>query len=436
MIGMMQTPGPQKVQAITSQSHGYWALSAPPPAVTAALKDRMVADVAIIGGGYTGLSAAISLGEQGTSAIVLEASEIGYGGSGRNAGNVNPGLWILPDDMPELLGPVYGPRLFDLLSDGPKVVFDLVAKHGIKCGARNVGTLHCAVGEKGLAELETRARQWWARGVAVELLDAKATRARVGTHAYCASLFDARAGVIQPLAYARGLAGAAIAAGASIYTRTPVTSLDRAAGKWLVRTPHGEVVADWVIVASNAYTIFPFPEIKQELALLPYFNISTKPLRPDVVERILPNGEGAWDTKPVLSSFRVEPDGRMIFGSVGAWETPDRLVHRRWVCREIRRLFPYADEFEIETEWYGQIGMTTDHTPRLHRFSDKVIGFSGYNGRGIAPGTVFGQVLAKHVKGEIADMDMPLPFSPAAPRLMRSALSSYYRVGAIAAHLI
>src|SRR4051794_16713195 len=147
-------------------------------------------------------------------AVVLEAVEVGFGCSGRNVGLVNAGLWMMPHALVSQLGQVHGMRLLALLGEAPSLVFGLIEQHAISCEVARNGTLHCAIGARGLAELEGRARQWQARGAPVRLLDQSQTAQKVGTDAYVGSLLDLRAGTIQPLAYARGLVGAAIKAGA------------------------------------------------------------------------------------------------------------------------------------------------------------------------------------------------------------------------------
>src|SRR5690606_2864969 len=265
----------------------------------------------------------------------------------------------------------------------------------IACEVEKQGTLHCAVGKKGLKELEDRYEQWARRGANVKLLDARETEARVGTKAYAGSLLDLRAGTIQPLAYVRGLAHAAIAAGATIFTGSPVIGAEEKNGKWVVRTAGGTVTADWVVVATNAYTNAPWPEVRTELVHLPYFNFATVPLPSEMQARILPERQGVWDTKEVLSSFRFDKRGRLGFGSVGALRGPGTGIHRAWAQRALAKLFPALGNIAFEAEWYGKIGMTTDSLPRFHRLAENVVGFSGYNGRGIAPGTVFGRTLAE-----------------------------------------
>ena len=183
--------------------------------------------MAVVGCGYTGLSTALRLAEAGARVVALEAVEIGFGGAGRNVGLVNAGMWLAPDDIVKRLGSDYGERLLTLLGGGPAEVYALVEKHGIDCDLVRNGTLHCAIGPSGLAKIEERARQWGARGAPVNALNREETARRIGVDIYAGSLLDLRAGTIQPLAYARGLAGAAIAAGALVHTQSPVRSAER-----------------------------------------------------------------------------------------------------------------------------------------------------------------------------------------------------------------
>ncbi|MCF3640683.1 FAD-binding oxidoreductase [Rhizobium sp. TRM95111] len=417
------------------RSHGLWEMTAPPAPETQPLTGTERVDVAIVGGGYTGLSAALHLAGRGVSVAVVEGREIGFGGSGRNVGLVNAGMWVMPDDLPGVLGTHYGSRLLDTLGDAPRLVFDLVEKHAIDCEATPAGTLHCAVGRSGLDEIRDRAEQWSRRGAPVRLLDAGETAAKVGTDAYAGALLDLRAGTIQPLAYVRGLARAAIAAGATIFTGSPVTGWQQAGSRWRLETAGGSLEADWVIVASNAYTDAPWPEVRAELVHLPYFNFATAPLSDDMQKRILPERQGVWDTREVLSSFRFDKHGRLVVGSVGALRSTGTAIHRAWAHRTLKKLFPAIGDVAFEAEWYGKIGMTADALPRFHRFAERVVGFSGYNGRGIAPGTVFGKLLADLAAGAIVEDDLPLPVTDPAAQSFRPAREAYYELGAQIAHL-
>ena len=220
-------------------SHGLWEMTAPPAPPTSPLKGDTRADVAVVGCGYTGLSTALHLAQAGAKVVALEAVEIGFGGAGRNVGLVNAGMWLAPDDIIARLGADYGERLLSLLGGGPAAVYALVDEHGIDCELVRNGTLQCAVGRSGLAKIEERAEQWGKRGAPVRVLTQAETAKRIGVDIYAGALLDLRAGVIQPLAYARGLAGAAIAAGAVIYTRSPIRSAEPTGKTWTLAPTAG-----------------------------------------------------------------------------------------------------------------------------------------------------------------------------------------------------
>lgn len=415
------------------RTHGLWEASAPAAPPTGPLTEHLSVDVAIVGAGYTGSSAALHVAQAGASTAVLEAVDIGFGGSGRNVGLVNAGLWLRPSAISRALGADHGQRLLELLGNAPSLVFELIERHGMACQAVRNGTLHCAVGNRGVAEVAARGSEWRERGAPVEVLDAVHTRRLTGTPSYAASLLDRRAGTIQPLAYARGLAAAAMHAGARVYTQSRVVSAQDDGSRWQLATSGGgSITARWVIVATETYTGSdgPWPGIQHELVRLPYFNLATSPLPAGVAASILPERQGAWDTRTVLSSFRFDTAGRLVFGSVGALRGVGRKIHRDWGQRALARLFPQLRGVAFEHEWHGTIGMTGDALPRFHLLDRNVACFSGFNGRGIAPGTVFGRELAKLVLGEIGVSDLALPVSPLEAAPLRAARELGYEAGA------
>ena len=416
------------------RSHGLWELTAPEPPRTSPLTGQATADVAIIGGGFTGMSAAIHLAEAGRKAVVLEAEEIGYGASGRNVGLINAGMWVLPDEFPRVLGPVHGERLLSLLGDGPKLVFEMIDRHGIACEVERNGTLHCAADDKGIADLRNREAQWKKRGAPVRLLDAKETASRLGTDRYKGAMLDMRAGTLQPLAYVRGLAHAAVRSGATIHTGSRVEGIERRGDRWVVRTAHGQVEAEWIIAATDAYSTGPLEKLRTQQVRLSYFNFATRPLGDNLSRTILPGREGAWTTHAVMRSFRMDKAGRLVFGSIGGLRGSGASVHKNWIRRVLRRDFPQLGEVELDAEWFGTIGMTDNHLPRFHRLGPKMVGFSAYNGRGIAPGTAFGKVLAGHVLGEIPEEQLPLPVTEPANAPFRTLREGFYEAGSQAAH--
>lgn len=421
------------------RSHGLWEASASAAPHTTALSATLHADAVVVGAGYTGLSAALYLAQRGARVVVLEAQVVGFGGSGRNVGLVNAGMWVMPSALPGELGQVLGNRLLTQLGNAPSLVFALIEQHGIDCEPVRSGTLHCAPDRAGLRALHERARQWQALGAPVRVLSRDETAEKTGTDAYRGSLLDLRAGTLQPLAYARGLAHAAMAAGALMYTHTAVNAVHDAGQHWRLNTTNGGVVhAPWVIVATNAYSSAngPWGAIQAELVRLPYFNMATAPLPPTLLEQILPERQGAWDTRQVLTSFRLDQQGRLVLGSVGALRGIGHPIHRDWGQRALVKLFPQLRGMRFEHEWYGEIGMTTDALPRFHQLARNTVAFCGYNGRGIAPGTVLGRELARLVLGEITTADLPLSATGATPAPFKLAREAFYEQGAQAVHLV
>lgn len=417
-----------------SLSHGLWEHTAPAHADLHRLPPRHETDVAIIGGGYTGLSTALHLALAGARVTVLEGQHIGFGGSGRNSGFVNAGMWMPPDHIVGALGSHFGERLIDVLGRAPATVFSIVRTYGIACELQTAGTLHCAIGDSGQREIEARRAQWAARGIHLDLLGPEETARKTGSRFFRGALQDMRAGTIQPLAYARGLASAAAKEGALIQDGTPVTAAAQDGKRWVLTCGTGTVTADWVVVATEAYTKAPWPQVRQSYVHLPYFNMATRPVPQAVLETILPERQAAFDTSPLVNAFRLDAAGRLVIGSVGSLRGVGAGIHRAWARRTLRAVFPQVPDVEIESAWFGQIGKTDDNTPRMNLLAPNVIAVGGYNGRGIAPGTVFGQLTADFIGGRVKEADLPLPLTKPAPVAWRPLKEAYYEMGANLAH--
>lgn len=416
------------------QSHGLWAHSTAPSPSAAVLNGAVTADVLVVGAGFTGLAAALRLAEKGASVAVLEARDIGYGASGRNVGLVNAGLWLSPREVVERLGDDHGERLMKILADAPGRVFELVDKHDMPCETVRAGTLHCAHSPGGFDELRRRAEQWSARGAPVELLDERAAGSKIGSDYFHGALLDHRAGIIQPLGYARGLARAAARAGARIHVHSPVRSLARRNGEWRAATDGGSATGRSVIIATNAYTEDVAP-ITDCIVPFCFFQMATPPLPPRLRETILPEGQGAWDTARILTSLRLDSSGRLIAGSMGRLDRRHRGVHAGWMRRRIRRMFPQLGPVSFEHGWFGTIATTGDHLPRMAQPDEGLITAYGYNGRGIGTGTVFGRAMADFaLDGDAAAL--PLPLTPLTPETLRAARALGIELAVTAYHWV
>jgi glycine/D-amino acid oxidase-like deaminating enzyme len=212
--------------------------------------------------------------------------------------------------------------------------------------------------------------------------------------------------------------------------------MERSGSDWRAVTARGAVSAKWVVVATDVYGTGPWRQIAREQIRLPYFNIATNPLGDVLQNSVLPERQGAWDTQKVLRSFRMDSTGRLIFGSVGALRGTGAPIHRAWVRRTIRALFPQLNAIELEDEWYGTIGMTTDNLPRFHQLASNVVAVSGYNGRGIAPGTAFGKVICDYICGDIGANELPLPSTAVSQPSFPGLREAVYELGSQAAHLL
>jgi len=419
--------------------NGLWAETAPAaPSLTNFEGEREV-DIVIIGGGYTGLSSALHLAEQGTEAVLLEAEHIGFGGAGRNVGLVNAGLWLMPEDVIKIIGTEFGERVIKELGNSPDLVFDLIEKHGIDCEAIRKGTLHCAHSSGGFKALRQREEQWQKRGAPVRLLSKEEAEPKIGSKAFHGALLDLRAGTVQPLAYANGLAHAAQKAGAELFIKSPVTKIQKTGKKWEIKTDRGIIKAKAVIQACQGYASHGFKKEKKSLIPFNYFQFATNPLPEEVVKTILPQGHGAWDTNLILSSYRLDKAGRLVVGSVGSVDKLGHGLHKNWAQRTIDRVFPQVKEsdcgYSLEYGWSGRIAMTSNHVPRFHVFDDSYITVTSYNGRGIGPGTLFGKLMAEYFLNDASDR-IPLPVSKQKSIITRGFRGFAYELGARAYHFI
>src|SRR5262249_36469313 len=220
-----------------------WAATATPASSYPPLRGEVTTDCVIVGGGFTGLSTALHLAERGIGAVLLEANEPGWGASGRNGGQVIPGLKLDPSELRARYGEERGRRLTATVGGTADLVFDLIARHQIACDAARVGWIQGAPGPKGLAEVRKRAEEWAAAGADVAVLDGDEVRARVGGGDYVGAFLDRRGGTINPLSYARGLARAAAAAGAKIHGDSAALALEATGRGWRVVTSAGSVTA-------------------------------------------------------------------------------------------------------------------------------------------------------------------------------------------------
>ena len=392
------------------ESRNHWADTSEELFTAGALDDHISADIIIVGGGFTGCSAALEVAKSKANVVLIEAHSIGHGGSGRNVGLVNAGLWLPPDDIVSRIGKTDGERLITSLSGAPRDVFDLINNYQIQCNAVQNGTLHCAHSTSGFEDLIQRHSQWKAHGAPVDLLGARETQNLIGTGLYYGALWDRRAGTIQPLAYCRGLARAAVAQGAKVYEQSPVLSVKKNQGLWQAVTQYGSVNAPKILFCTNAYQDNIHQEPRAKTTIISYFQAVTSVISDIKWANILIHGQGCWDTASIMTSLRRSTDKRLIIGAMGAPVGFGRRLHLNWAKRKLKSLFPVLSDTSLEAFWYGEIAMSKNYIPRIQRLGAQSYEIFGFSGRGIGPGTVLGTSMAKYLTTD-DETYLPMPIT-------------------------
>lgn len=401
---------PQPLAAL-GPPQSLWQATAAPGVSFPPLEGESRADIAVVGGGICGLVTALHAAEGGAQVALLEAEEIGFGASGRNGGQVIPGLKLDPEELRRRYGRERGERLIEFVGRTADEVFDLIARCRIECDAVRRGWIQAAHDAGALREAQARARQWAERGAPVEVLDAAQLEALTGARGYCGGWIDRRGGRVQPLDYCRGLARAAQAAGVRLYERSAVRALEPQARAWRLSSDRGSLLAEKVVLCMNAYARLQGVGASLPRAYIPVasMQLASEPLPEDVRSAILKGGIVASDTHPLLHYFRQDAAGRLIMGGPGTLRTLRQPQQMRPLLEWVQRLFPMLGEhYRPRYYWGGDVARTLDHLPHLHELRAGVLAFYGCNGRGVALATAAGRELARWALGA-ATAELPLP---------------------------
>jgi glycine/D-amino acid oxidase-like deaminating enzyme len=379
-----------------------WADTAAPAPSTGPLEPgEYFADLVVIGGGFTGLSTALHASERGARVILLEASEIGWGASGRNNGQVIPAMTRAdPDVIVREYGQEKGEALVNIIGGSGDKVFELVRKHRIACAAVQSGWIQPAHRLSRMDLARSRVQQWTRRGFAAELLGRDQTRSLIGSDLWFGGWQNRTGGHINPLAFVRGLASAAQSVGSVIHTRSAVVGISRRPSGWRVSTQTAHVNAPKVLVATHAYSgalglTSPWPKLASTMIPMRSYQLATQPLPAELRATILPQNHAMSDTHGDLHLGRFDETGRLITG--GALIVPfgyEQRLRKRLQDR-LKRMFPQLRDFPLEFDyvWHGNFAVTPDGIPRFVKLGDGLYTWLGCNGRGVALSTALGPVL-------------------------------------------
>lgn len=363
------------------------------------LDGDLSADVAVVGGGLLGTSLALHLAEMGVDVALLEAREIGFGASGRNAGHVATHIegMRLPPGIRNLPGG--GERYLELVRNGPTAVDQLIRRFAITCNYTPTGHIVLANRPSDVRHLEGEQRYWQTQGIAMELLDAAATATATGSSRFRAGLHERAGGRINSYAYTHGLAAAAASLGARVFTDSAVTAVRRSGARWSVTTRVGRVLAERVVACTNAYVTDAIPGMSR--AFYPGIPgvVGFKPLPDAVADALVPSG-ATLSQRGIPAAIQKDVTGRFYFASIPALgragsAAPFARTLRAW----LRRTFPQlaAQPLEVEAYWTGRTANTLDALPRIHELGPGFFAPIACNGLGITTCTQFGKVLAEAI---------------------------------------
>jgi glycine/D-amino acid oxidase-like deaminating enzyme len=355
-------------------------------------------DVAVIGGGYTGLSAALTLAKRGASVAVLEARTIGWGASSRNGGMVLTGLKIPMQTAIKRYGRDFARRLFQCSLDSISTVENICKEEGIDCGFTRKGHLLAANKPKhyGLLaqEVEFMAREF---NHPVRLVARDDQRAEIGSDRYYGVLVDEVSAGLNPAQYVTGLAYAAERAGATLHAQARVTRLERNEKCFLVETERGSLNADIIFVGTNGYTESITPDLRRKIMPVGSFIIATEPLFDTLAHELNPSKRMIFDFKHFLNYFRLSDDNRMIFGGRAAFFPENERTVRQSaeiLRREMIEVFPQLRDVNVEYAWGGTLGFSFDLMPHAGE-TDGIYYALGYAGHGVAMATYLGKTVAQ-----------------------------------------
>ncbi len=387
-----------------------WRKTCPPRVAAPALAVDHQADVLVVGGGFTGLAAALGARDAGLRVVLLEGNEIGSAASGRNNGLViSHHSKAAPSEFEAAFGPAIGQRFNALVAGSGDVAFGLMQRFGIDAHQQQNGWIQPAHTEATLRRARRFHDEWKALGADVEWLDRAEVSDRIGSP-YLGGWIVRNSGHINPFAMTTGLAAALEREGVVIHENSRATGIARAGTAWRVVTAGGSVTAPQVVLATNALTGDIWPGLKRTLIPFSVYQSATPPLPEEVRARILKGNPAVSDMRNDLRYFHYDVDGRLVSGGTdGLFTTPEAQGRAR-VAKMLGAAFPALNGApQIAEYWRGTFAVVPDRQPRLYRLGPGLVFGGVYSGRGVALALSYGQELGRLAAGQRTDAEMPVP---------------------------
>lgn len=384
----------------------YYTATANPTPARPRLAGTIDADVCVIGGGIAGCSTALHLAERGYRVVLLEAQRIGWGASGRSGGQALAGFASGQQVIAKQVGPDLARRMWDISLEGLSLIRDRVQRHHIDCDL-HWGQMHVALKQRQrvalLQEKDELENQYGYSQLS--FFERDEVEARLGTHRYCAGLFDHGAGHLHPLNYTLGLAAACEAAGTTIYETSPATAIQHGS-KVRVTTAHGAVDAKFVALCCNVYLGKLAPTLRARIMPVGTYIVATEPLGPERMRQLLRDPIAVADINFVLDYFRPSADHRLLFGGRVSYSGMDAFDTAHATRKRMIKVFPQLADVDIEYAWGGFVDITMNRAPDFGRITPNVYYLQGFSGHGIALTGVAGKLVAETIAGQAERFDL------------------------------
>jgi gamma-glutamylputrescine oxidase len=400
----------------------YYAATATQMAEAPSANGDLRCDVCVVGAGYSGLSSALHLAQDGYDVVLLDAQRVGFGASGRNGGQVGVGQRIGQDSLEAMVGNSQARTLWDLSLEAVDLVRQLIADHAIDCGWSSgiIEAEHRANTVAKAHEYAEKLQNEYGYDL-IRPIDLDEMRDLVGSPAYHGGTLDMGSGHLHPLRYALGLARAAHDAGVRIYEQSKVT--DIADGKVVTKT--AKITTNHTVLACNGYLGRLAPKVAQRVMPINNFIVATKPL--DDPQAIIRDNRAVADSKFVINYFRLSDDNRLLFGGGESYGYKFPRDIEATVRKPMAEIFPQLRDIQIDYAWGGTLGITMNRMPNFERVSPTITSISGYSGHGVAMATSAGRIVADMVAGQAEKFDVfatvPSPRFPGGQRLRSPLLA-------------